>query len=325
MAAQRPVGQRTMGSREWGMLLALSVLWGGSFFFTGIAVKELPPFTIVALRVGLAALALLALVRAMGLSMPSDRRTWTAFLGMGLLNNLIPFCLIVWGQTQIASGLASILNATTPLFAVIVAHFLTADEKMTGNKLAGVAIGLLGVSMMIGPEALAGLGSNIWGQLAVLGAAVSYSFAGIFGRRFKAMGVQPILTATGQVGASTLMLVPVALLVDRPWALAVPGPATWAALLGMALLSTALAYVLFFRILASAGAINLMLVTFLIPVSAILLGSLVLGERLEPKHFFGMATIAAGLAAIDGRLISAFRPRSRPAEIDADTFRDRDI
>jgi drug/metabolite transporter (DMT)-like permease len=241
--------------------------------------------------------------------MPKERRVWAAFFGMGLLNNLIPFCLIVWGQTRIASGLASILNATTPLFAVIVAHLLTPDEKMTGNRLVGVLVGFLGVAVMTGPAALSGLGSDIWGQLAVLGAALSYSFAGIFGRRFRAMGVQSLTTAAGQVTASTLMLVPMALLVDRPWALAMPGPATWAAMAGIALLSTALAYVLFFRILSTAGATNLMLVTFLIPVSAILLGSLALGERLEAKHVLGMALIAAGLAAIDGRLLSAFRPR----------------
>lgn len=303
------INQR-MGATEWAMLVALSVLWGGSFFFAGVAVKELPPFTIVTLRVALAALMLLVLVRATGRLMPTDRRVWAAFFGMGLLNNIIPFCLIVWGQTQIASGLASILNATTPLFGVLVAHVLTTDEKITSNKLAGVVIGFLGVTLMIGPAALMGLGAHMWAQLAVLGAAISYSFAGIFGRGFKTMGTPPLVAATGQVCASAIMLTPVAMLVDRPWSLALPGAATWGAILGIALLSTALAYVLFFRILATAGAINLMLVTFLIPVSAILLGSLFLGERLDVKHFIGMGMIALGLAAIDGRLIAAIKPRS---------------
>lgn len=308
MSAQKP-----MGVVEWGMLLALSFLWGGSFFFTGIAVKELPPLTIVTLRVGLAALALLALIRIMGLHMPANWRVWRTFFGMGMLNNVVPFCLIVWGQTQIASGLASILNATTPLFAAIVAHILTTDEKLTANKFAGVIIGFVGVAVMIGSTAFSGLSGDVAPLLAVLGAAVSYAFAGIFGRRFKAMNVQPLMSAAGQVTASTVLLVPVMLMVDHPWTLPMPGLPTWAALLGIALLSTALAYVLFFRILATAGATNLMLVTFLIPVSAILLGFLVLGEQLEAKDFVGMAMIMIGLAAIDGRVVSRFLARSNTA------------
>lgn len=302
-----------MGTREWAMLLALSFLWGGSFFFTGIAVKELPPFSIVALRVSIAALALLLLLRATGIALPRDRRVWMAFLCMGMLNNVVPFCLIVWGQTQIASGLASVLNATTPLFTVIVAHFLTADEKLTPQKIAGVVTGFAGVVAMIGPTLLHGYGGSVWGQIAVLGAAISYSFAGIFGRRFKAMGIQPLTTATGQICASGIILVPLALLLDSPWTLPIPGMATWGAITGIALFSTALAYVLFFRILASAGATNLALVTFLIPCTAILLGTLFLGERLEPRHFAGMALIAVGLAAIDGRILrrmGLFREKS---------------
>ena len=294
---------RTMTAAEWAMLLALSVLWGGSFFFTSIAVKELPLLTIVALRVGLAALMLHVTLRLLGVAMPRDGRVWAAFFGMGLLNNAIPFCLIVWGQTHIASGLAAILNATTPLFTVVVAHGLTDDERMTGNRLAGVLIGLAGVAVMIGPDALKGLGADVLAQLAVLAAALSYAFAGIFGRRFSRMGVAPMATAAGQVTASTAMLLPLALLVDRPWTLAVPSAAAIAAILGIAALSTALGYVLYFRILATAGATNLLLVTFLIPVSAIVLGALVLGERLSVRHGFGMALIGAGLAAIDGRLL----------------------
>lgn len=300
---------KTMTRLEWGLLLALSVIWGGSFFFTGVAVKELPPFTIVVLRVGLAALILHFVVRATGQRMPGGSRIWAAFFGMGVLNNVVPFCLIVWGQTQIASGLASILIATTPLFAVIVAPLLTIDEKMTGNRLAGVLVGFAGVVLMFGPAVLSGLGGpRIAAQLAVVGAALSYALAGIYGRQFKAMGVAPIATATGQVTASTVILIPVTLLIDRPWMLPMPGLPTWGAILGIAALSTALGYILYFRILATAGATNLMLVTFLIPVSAILLGSLALGEHLQPEHFGGMALIGAGLVAIDGRLLnSTFR------------------
>lgn len=300
---------KPMDMTDWSLLAFLSLLWGGSFFFVGMAVRELQPLTIVALRVALAALALAGLLRVLGTPMPQDRRTWAAFFGMGTLNNLVPFCLIVWGQTQIASGLASILNATTPLFGVMVAHVLTRDEKMTGNRLAGVLVGFAGVAVMIGPAAWGGLGDRLLPQVAVLGAALSYAFAGIFGRRFKGMGVSPMVTATGQVTASALMLVPVALLIDHPWTLPLPTPAAWGAVAGLALLSTALAYVIFFRVLASAGATNLMLVTFLIPVSAILLGNLFLGERLAVRHGVGMALIAGGLAAIDGRLFARLGQR----------------
>lgn len=313
---------RSMTPIEWLMLLTLSVLWGGSFFFTGVAIKELPPFTIVVLRVGLAAIILNIVLRAMGLRMPMDKAVWAAFFGMGLLNNVIPFSLIVWGQSHIASGLASILNATTPLSTVIVAHFLTRDEKMTGNRLVGVIAGLIGVVVMIGPEVLEGLGTNVLAQLAVLGAALSYAFAGVFGRRFKKMGVAPLMTATGQVTASTLILLPISLMVDQPWQLSMPSPAAWGALIGIAALSTALAYILYFRILATAGATNLLLVTFLIPVSAIILGSLVLGERLDSKHFLGMALIGIGLGAIDGRLLTALR---KPKEASPALYQGRDI
>lgn len=310
MSSPAPIN-RAMTPLEWGFLLALSVLWGGSFFFNGVALRAFPPLTLVVLRVGIAAVILFGVMRAMGVPVPRDGRVWAAFFGMGLLNNAIPFGLIVWGQTHIASGLASILNATTPLFTVVVAHCLTADEKMTAGRLAGVVLGLAGVVAMIGPTALAGIGLDVAAQGACLAAALSYAFAGVFGRRFRRMGVAPLATAAGQVTASTLMLLPLVALIDRPWTLAAPGLTAWSAILGLAALSTALAYVIYFRLLASAGATNLLLVTFLLPVSAILLGWLVLGERLDPRHFAGMALIGAGLAAIDGRLAAKLSSRQR--------------
>lgn len=296
-----------MGLAEWTMLLTLSVLWGGSFFFVGVAVAELPTLSIVVLRVGLAALTLWAVIALLGRPVPRTPVVWIAFLGMGLLNNVVPYGLIVWGQHTVASSLASILNATTPLFGVVVAGLLLPDERVSVLKLIGVAVGFGGVVVMIGLDALSGLGAGVMAQLAVLGAALSYAFAGVFGRRFKRLGVDPIVTAAGQVTASTALVAPMAILVDRPWTLAMPSAATWSAIAGLAVLSTALAYILYFRILARAGATNLLLVTFLIPVSAILLGSLVLGERLEWTHVFGMALIGLGLAAIDGRLFKRRR------------------
>ncbi|MFA0016654.1 DMT family transporter [Vibrio lentus] len=291
----------SMNARVWAMLIVLSMLWGGSFFFVGVVVTDLPPLTIVALRVGIAAITLWIIALMIGLRPPKELRVWGAFLGMGLLNNVVPFALIVWGQTQIASGLASILNAATPIFAVVVAGILLPDERVTPLKLVGVGIGFVGVVVMIGLPALSGGGSFI-AQLAIIAAALSYAFAGVYGRRFKAMEINPIITAAGQVTASTIVLTPVALLVDGPLDVVAMSGDTWAAIAGLAVLSTAVAYVLYFKILELAGATNVLLVTLLVPISAILLGSLFLNESLEVIHFVGMLLIAIGLSAIDGRL-----------------------
>jgi len=300
-----------MGTAEWVLLLALSALWGGSFFFFKVLVESLPPFTIVLGRVGIAAAALNLYLAARRDPMPTAPGTWGAFLVMGLLNNVVPFTLIVFGETRISSGLASILNATTPVFAVLTAHVLTANEKLTWSRGAGVLFGFAGVAVLIGPDALAGLGAqDLPGELACLAAAFVYGLAGLYGRRFK--GIAPIKVATGQITASTLVLLPLAALVDRPWTLPMPNEAAWAALIGIALLSTALAYMLYFRILAVAGATNLLLVTFLLPISALLLGWLVLGEQVQPSAFLGMVMIGLGLACIDGRLLGLFG-RTRPA------------
>ncbi|WP_262031407.1 DMT family transporter [Microvirga sp. Mcv34] len=308
--------QKTMNASDWALLAMLSVVWGGSFLFIGVAVRELPPLTIVALRVVTAAAALLLVLRLMKVELPRGRQAWAAFLGMSVLNNVIPFTLIVWSQGHIASGLASILNATTPLFTVIVAHYLTVDERLTGQRLAGVIVGFAGVAVMIGAAAFVSLDAGILAQLAVLGAALSYGFAGVFGRRFKTMGIPPLATATGQVTVSSALLLPAALIVDRPWTLAMPSTGAILSLVALGLVSTAFAYLMFFRLLARAGATNVGLVTFLIPVSAILLGVLVLGETLAPRHMAGMALIGAGLILIDGRLVSRLGARfsaRRPA------------
>jgi drug/metabolite transporter (DMT)-like permease len=301
----------TMGRREWAMLLVLAFVWGGSFFFNAVAARELPTLTMVWLRVAIGSVTLLLVLRVLGQQVPRGGHVWAAFFGMGLLNNVLPMLLIVWGQHGIASGLASILNATTPLFTVLVAHLFTADEKLTVLKALGVAVGFAGAAVMIGPDTLYGLGTDVLAQLACLAGALSYAFAGIFGRRFRRMGVPPLATAARQVTASAIMVLPIMLLVDKPWELPVPHIATWGAILGVGLLSTALAYVLYFRILATAGATNLLLVTFLIPVSAILLGSVVLGELLAPRHFIGMALIGGGLTFVDGRLPRLFLRRWR--------------
>jgi drug/metabolite transporter (DMT)-like permease len=302
-----PVPQRpSMSAADWLLLIGLSLLWGGSFFFAKIAVLELPPLTVALGRVAIAAAILLTLARATGVALPATLAAWRPYALMGLLNNVIPFTLLFWGQTHIPSGLAAILNATTPLFTVLVAHVATSDEKLNAARLAGLAAGLAGVTLMIGPDVLRDLGANVLAQLACLLAAISYAFAGVYGRRFR--GEPALRVAAGQLTASSVILVLPVALIDQPWLLSAPSGKAIAALAGLAALSTALGYLIFFRILARAGATNVALVTFLIPVSAILLGTLVLGEQLAIRHLAGMAAIALGLAAIDGRVVRLFAP-----------------
>jgi drug/metabolite transporter (DMT)-like permease len=298
MATAAPAMTRS----DWTILLVLAVLWGGSFFFIHLAVRDFPPFTLVLVRVTLASIALWLVLRATGGRMPAGAGAWGALLVMALLNSVIPWSLVAAAQTAIPSGLASILNALTPIWGVLVAHLLTSDEKATPNRIAGVGLGFAGVAAMIGSDAFDGLGGSFLPELACIAAALSYAFAGIYGRRFKAMGLTPLQTATGQLAMAALVLLPISAVVDMPWRMPMPGVTAWLALIALALACTAVAFVLFFRLLASAGATNSMLVTFLIPVTAILLGSLVLGEALVPQQLAGMALIALGLIAVDGRL-----------------------
>lgn len=280
---------------DWMLLWTLSLLWGGSFLFNELALAGLPAVSIVWGRVALAALVLALVVRASGQGMPG-RGVWPALAVMGVMNNLVPFTLFVLAQGQITGALASVLNATTPLFTVLVAHVATADERLTPVKAVGVGLGFSGVVvMMVGED----LGGELLAILACLGAALSYGIAGVWGRRFKAAGVTPLQTAAGVVTCSAVILTPVWLGVDRPWAMAWPGATPVAAVVALAVLSSAVAYLIFFRILARAGATAISLVTFLIPFSAAGLGWLVLGERLEARHFAGLALILGGLALME--------------------------
>lgn len=288
----------TMAPVDWLMLLALSILWGGAFFLNKLALSELPPLTVALARVGVAAVILLA-IAWMRDEMRPLRAAWPVFLMLGLVNSAVPFALIAWGQTQIASGLASILNATTPLFAVVIANATTKDDKLTRGRVVGLGSGLIGVVVMIGPGALTGLGLHVAGEIACLAAAALYATGTVYARRFR--GFAPNTFGAGQTGAATLLLMAPVAILDQPWTRPVPSLQTIAALVGLGAFSTALAYLLYFRVLTRAGATNTSLVTFLIPVSAILLGVFALGERLETHQLAGMAAIAIGLVAIDGR------------------------
>ncbi|HVQ07329.1 MAG TPA: DMT family transporter [Allosphingosinicella sp.] len=293
---------KTMSGADWAILLILSVLWGGSFFFIEIAIPTVAPFTLVLIRVVIAAAFLWAFLLARRERLLLPPGTLLAFLVLALLNNVIPFVLFAWAQIHISGGLASILNATTPIWGVVVAHLLTADEKATPGKVAGVLLGFSGVALMIGTDFLGEIGRGLLAQLACLGATLCYALAGVWARRFRGMGVPPMAVATGQLSAAAVVMLPLVLVFEPPWLASAPSAEALWALIALALFCTTFAYILYFRLLASAGATNSLLVTFLIPITAILLGALLLGERLEARHFAGMALIGAGLAAIDGRL-----------------------
>ncbi|WP_424928505.1 DMT family transporter [Amaricoccus tamworthensis] len=293
--------QPVLDVKSWVLLLTLAAVWGGSFIFAEIALREVPPLTIALHRVfwALPVLALVVVVRRV--PVPRAPRVWGAYLVMGALNNAIPFSLIFWGQTRIDAGLAAILNGTTALFGAVVAGLLLVDEPLTGRRIAGAGLGLAGVAVIMGPQALTGFDPGNLAQLAVLGATLSYAFAGVWGK-VALRGQPPLMNALGMLAGSTVLLIPTVSLVDGVPVVSLSA-GVWGALLGLAVLSTALAYVLYFAILARAGAANLLLVTLLIPPFAIALGAAFLGERPGPGALAGFAVIALGFAVTDGRLL----------------------
>jgi drug/metabolite transporter (DMT)-like permease len=300
-----------MNRADWLILGTLAVIWGGAFFFIGVAVRHVPPLTYVWLRLTIAAAAMWAYLYLRGEKLGLPRSAWGSILLLALLNNALPFTLFGWGQTHIASGLASILNATTPIWGVVVAHFLTHDERMSRRKIAGVLLGFCGVATMIGPSLLSSLGSAALAQLACVTAALSYALAAVWARRFRRQGISPLSVTTGQLTAGALIMLPLSMLVDHPWTHAFPPVTAWAAIIALALFCTAFGYVLYFRLIATSGATNALLVTLLVPPVAILLGGLFLGETLAPQDFLGLGLIALGLAAIDGRAVKFLAGRRR--------------
>ena len=306
-----PMIRTQMNGRDWLILGFLALIWGGAFFFIGVAVRHVPPLTYVWLRITIAAVAMWLFLRFKGQGLGLPRGAWSSIFLLALLNNALPFTLFGWGQTHIASGLASILNATTPIWGVVVAHFLTHDERMTPRKVAGVLLGFGGVAIMIGPSLLSSLGSSALAQLACVTASLSYALAAVWARRFRKQGISPLSVTTGQLTAGAVIMLPVAMLVDHPWTRAFPPLTAWGAIVALALFCTAFGYVLYFRLIETSGATNALLVTLLVPPVAILLGGLFLGETLAPQDFIGLGLIALGLAAIDGRVLKAFSARRR--------------
>jgi drug/metabolite transporter (DMT)-like permease len=304
--------RQQMNGRDWLILGILAVIWGGAFFFIGVAVKHVPPLTYVWLRLTIAAAAMWGYLFFKGHKLGLPKEVWGSILLLALLNNALPFTLFGWGQTHIASGLASILNATTPIWGVLVAHFLTHDERMTPRKIAGVLLGFGGVATMIGPSLLTNLGSSALAQLACVTASLSYALAAVWARRFRKLGVSPLSVTTGQLTAGAAMMLPMSLFIDKPWTEAFPPLGAIGAITALALLCTAFGYVLYFRLIETSGATNALLVTLLVPPVAIVLGALFLNEVLAVQDFLGLGLIALGLAAIDGRLLNALRAMRVP-------------
>ncbi len=301
-----------MGAKEWTLMFVLAVIWAGSFIAVEIALTALPPFTIVMFRISVAAIALYLVIKASGipLKLPSNVSLAVllgAFLLLGLFNNVLPFVLIVWGQTSVDAGLASILNATMPFFTTFMAHVLTKDEKISLQKLVGITAGFIGVLIIFLPTISTSVQTGIWEQLAILGAACSYGFATIMGRRYIRYGLLPLHIAFGQLALAACVIIPIAMLFDKPWQLEVPEFSVWVALFVYALLCSALAYVLYFKLLQTAGATNVSFITLLVPGFAILLGVVLLGEAFYSYQGFGLAFITLGLLIMDGRIIKKIR------------------
>jgi drug/metabolite transporter (DMT)-like permease len=311
MSVSSPAGRASLSAprldgRGWALLLALSVLWSVSFVFIKVAAGEIPVLTLVAVRVGLAALALHCVIVATGRRYPARASVYGRFAAMGFMNNVLPFALIVYATTQIGAGAASILNATAPIFTLLVAHIVTADEKITPAKILGILLGFGGVAAMAGPQAAAGLTGDVVAAAAMLVACFFYGISAIYGRGFS--GIDATVSAACQLSASTVLLLPVALIAERPWTIPAPSATAIAAVVALALLSTAVAYVIYYALIKRAGATNTILVTLLIPVGGVFFAWAMLGEALTLAEAAGMLLIGGGLLVIDGRLVARLAP-----------------
>ena len=290
-----------MAVADWIRIAILSLVWGGSFFFVEVMLEAMPPMTSVLGRLIIGLAGLVGLLKLLGHPLRPLMTQWRSFALIGLINNAIPFSLISFGQTEITGSLASIINASTPIMTAVVAHQLTTDERLSLRKTLGIAFGFGGVLVLFGPAAMQD-GASLLGMAAGLTATICYAFGSVYSKRLKSN--PPILNAAGQVLYGTLWMFPVVCLIDQPWSLPMPGIGPWLALMGIGLLSTTLAFFIYFRVLKTAGASNVVLVTFLVPVSASALGIAFLGEVLAIQHILAYLLIALGLAIIDGRIVA---------------------
>jgi drug/metabolite transporter (DMT)-like permease len=293
----------------WGLIGILSILWGGAFFLIEVGLRSYSPFMLVFMRLALAVPPMWVVMRISGGTLPREARSWSLLVVVGLLNCALPFMLFFWGQQYLDSGYASILNATTPLWGVVTAHFMTHDEKATPARIIGVLVGMAGIIVMVGPDAAKGLSNNLLAQIACILSTLFYSFAAIYGRRLSQTTMTPMVVATGQTMAAALIMLPVILLFDPPWHMPMPRLDSTLSGITLALFSTALAYMLYFRLIDRSGASNAQLVAFIMPVLAIILGVAFLGEHLQSGQIAGAALIAIGLVILDGRVVSRLQQK----------------
>lgn len=302
-----PTTQKTMSTIAWGWLLLLGALWGISFVFSKIAVTEVEPFTLVFIRVLLAALVLHAVCLARGVRLPTTLKAWFDYSVMGFFNSGLAFGLIFWAQQFTDASLSAILIAAAPFFTVLLAGLLLPDERFSTSKVAGIIIGFAGVVLVIGPGHLAGLGENLIAEMVLLLAALSYAISSVWGRRFA--GEEPLATSAGQLTASAALMLPLALIFENPLQMTMPSPIVIGSVIALATLSTALAYILFFRILKMVGATNTTMVGMLIPVFTMLFAVPILGETISMLKIMGMIVIAIGMMVLDGRPVKALAKR----------------
>jgi drug/metabolite transporter (DMT)-like permease len=282
-------------TKELAFLLALSTLWGASYSFIKIGVETIPPITLIAARTFIAGFILIAIIRWRGLTLPKDAATWRRFLFQAGLNSVIPFTLIAWGQQTTDAALATILNSTSPIFAFLMTVLITRHEAVTGRQLFGVAAGIIGISLIVGTQALGGLGQELWAQLAIVTATICYAGAAIFGRNFK--GLDPIMPAAGSMICGAVVLIPASIIIDRPWTL-VPSMESIMALLALSLFSTALAFVIYFRLVQTLGSVGTTAQAYLRVPIGVAIGVLFLGESLSSTGFVGLLCVIAGVAAM---------------------------
>jgi drug/metabolite transporter (DMT)-like permease len=284
---------RTSTSVELALLLLLATLWGASYTFIKVGVATVPPVTFIAARTLIAGCLLLAILRLRGLSMPRDPQTWRRFLFQACMNSVLPFTLIAWAERSVEAGLAVILNSTTPIFTFLLTAAITRHEPVTARKLLGVLAGIAGTCLIIGVEALGGFGEALWAQLAVVAATIAYAGAAIFGRNFK--GLDPM--AAGSMLSGAAILIPLSLVLDQPWTLS-PSASSLAALLGLAVFSTALAFVIFFRLIHTLGSVGTTSQAYLRVPIGVAIGAVFLGESLSPTAWIGLGLVIVGVAAM---------------------------
>ncbi len=282
-------------TNELALLLMLSTLWGASYSFIKIGVETIPPVTLIAARTFIAGAILVAIIHWRGLSLPKDATTWRRFLFQACVNSVIPFTLIAWAQQTTDAALATILNSTSPIFAFLLTVLVTRHEAVTGRKLFGVGAGIAGISLIVGVQALGGLGQELWAQLAIVAATICYAGAAIFGKNFKEL--DPIMPAAGSMICGSAVLVPVSLMAEQPWTLA-PSPESILALLGLSAFSTALAFVIYFRLVQTLGSVGTTAQAYLRVPIGVASGVLFLGESLTSTAWIGLVCVVAGVAAM---------------------------